>query len=105
MTVEQARAKLGDLVIAAMRGETTVITRYGKPAAMITPFSQEPAMTITLTDVRDQVSRFLSESQHGDDFDADAIAETIRDRHGLIDIDDLEPEEFNAILAEHDTTA
>lgn len=45
VTVEQARAKLGDLVIKAMRGETTVITRYGKPVAQITPYTQESAMT------------------------------------------------------------
>lgn len=48
MTIEQARAKLGDLVIAAMNGQPTTITRYGRPAARIVPV-EEPAMTsITL---------------------------------------------------------
>jgi prevent-host-death family protein len=43
VTIEQARAKLGDLVIAAIRGETTVITRYGKPAAALVPIDSECA--------------------------------------------------------------
>jgi prevent-host-death family protein len=47
MTIEQARAKLGDRVIAAMNGQPTVITRYGRPAAMLVPFVKEPAV-ITL---------------------------------------------------------
>lgn len=42
MSVEEARAKLGDLVINAMRGESTVITRYGQPAATISPYTEEP---------------------------------------------------------------
>lgn len=37
MSVQDARAHLGDLVIAAQHGETTVITRYGKPVAVIAP--------------------------------------------------------------------
>jgi antitoxin (DNA-binding transcriptional repressor) of toxin-antitoxin stability system len=40
MTVEQARAKLGDLVIAAMRGDTTTITRYGRAVAQIGPITE-----------------------------------------------------------------
>ena len=45
MTIEQARAKLGDLVIKAMAGQSTVITRYGKPVAQIAPFKEPgPAM-------------------------------------------------------------
>jgi prevent-host-death family protein len=35
LSVEEARARLGDCVIAAMNGQPTVITRYGRPAAMI----------------------------------------------------------------------
>lgn len=36
--IEDARSSLGDIVIAAAeRGEHTVITRYGKPAAVIVP--------------------------------------------------------------------
>jgi prevent-host-death family protein len=37
VSIQEARAQLGDLVIAAQNGETTVITRYGKPAAVIAP--------------------------------------------------------------------
>ena len=47
MTIEQARARLGDRVIAAMNGQLTIITRYGRPAAMLVPYVEEPAMTAT----------------------------------------------------------
>lgn len=43
----EARASLGDLVIRAQGGEPTVITRYGKPAAMITPVGEQ-FRTVTL---------------------------------------------------------
>lgn len=34
--IEEARAKLGDLVdIARLAGEPTMITRYGRPAAVV----------------------------------------------------------------------
>lgn len=40
MSTETARARLGDLVLDAMRDETvTVLTRYGRPAAAIVPLS------------------------------------------------------------------
>lgn len=42
-TIEQARAKLGDLVIAAMHGEETTITRHGRPAARIVPMGPPPS--------------------------------------------------------------
>jgi prevent-host-death family protein len=39
--MEDARAKFGDLVDRArLAGETTVITRYGKPVAAIVPYSE-----------------------------------------------------------------
>jgi antitoxin (DNA-binding transcriptional repressor) of toxin-antitoxin stability system len=47
MTVEQARAKLGDLVIAAMRGEITIITRYGDPVAQIGPIVGQRPLSAT----------------------------------------------------------
>jgi prevent-host-death family protein len=37
VNLKQARERLGDLVSAAERGETTVITRRGKKAARIVP--------------------------------------------------------------------
>lgn len=38
VSIETARAKLGELVaLAQLAGETTVITRYGKPAAVLVP--------------------------------------------------------------------
>lgn len=43
VTIESARATLGDLVARAqMTGESTLITRYGKPAAVLVPVSQSP---------------------------------------------------------------
>lgn len=46
MSVQEARAKLGDLVIAAKeRGEVTVITRYGAPAALLMPYEDAPEAT------------------------------------------------------------
>ena len=43
VSIQEARALLGDLVIAAQRNkETTVITRYGKPAAIIAPVPDIP---------------------------------------------------------------
>jgi prevent-host-death family protein len=43
VTVESARAALGDLVARAqMMGESTLITRYGKPAAVLVPLSLSP---------------------------------------------------------------
>jgi prevent-host-death family protein len=42
-TIETARATLGDLVARAqMTGESTLITRYGKPAAVLVPISLSP---------------------------------------------------------------
>jgi prevent-host-death family protein len=38
----EARASLGDLVIRAQGGESAVITRYGKPAAMLTSVGEHP---------------------------------------------------------------
>jgi prevent-host-death family protein len=43
LSIQDARAQLGDLVIAAQSaGEVTVITRYGKPAAIIAPVPDPP---------------------------------------------------------------
>lgn len=62
ITIEQARAKLGDLVIAAMNGQPTTITRYGRPAAMLVPYVEEPAV-ITLYETNSD----LLVMAHGDD--------------------------------------
>lgn len=43
--IEEGRKRFGDLVIAAEKtGQVTIVTRYGKPAAAITPV-KEPAVT------------------------------------------------------------
>jgi len=107
MTVEQARAKLGDLVIKAMQGESTIITRYGKPVAQIVPFAdQEPAMPVTLEDLRDRITASIT--ANGDEFakgiDVDAVAEEIRDTYGSVAIDDIDADEYWAIVAKQDAT-
>jgi prevent-host-death family protein len=43
----EARANLGDLVIRAQGGEPVIITRYGKPAAVLMPVGEQ-AHTIDL---------------------------------------------------------
>lgn len=106
MTVEQARAKLGDLVIKAMLGESTIITRYGKPVAQVVPFTQESAMSVTLEDLRDQIAASIT--ANGDEFangiDVDAVAEEIHDSYGSVAIDDIDTDEYWAIVAKHDAT-
>ena len=42
LTVLEARRDLGNLVLDALAGKTTVITRYGKPAAVLQPVSAHP---------------------------------------------------------------
>lgn len=49
MSIEQARAKLGDLVIAAMNGQTTTLTRYGRPVARIVPIKERTMTETTYT--------------------------------------------------------
>jgi prevent-host-death family protein len=102
MTIEQARAKLGDLVIAAMRGESTVITRYGKPRAQIVPI-EEPAMQTQ--DLAYQISLTLGD--HVADFDIDGIVEEIGDTYGrdIPDLDAVPADEYWTIVKRHDTTA
>lgn len=46
-TLLEARPLLGNLVVRAQGGESVVITRYGKPAARITPVGEQ-ARTIEL---------------------------------------------------------
>lgn len=53
ITLEDARAKLGELVDRArLAGESTVITRYGKPAAMLVPISDAPGAAAGAADVQ-----------------------------------------------------
>lgn len=115
MPIEEARKCLGDLVIKAMAGETTILTRYGKPVAQITPYAAlEPAMTVSLSDLRDQINVSITANgpEHAEGIDVEAIAEEIRDTYGLIDINakdsDGEPiidhDEYWAIVRKHDAT-
>jgi len=42
INLKEARKRLGDLVNAAERGESTVITRRGRKVARIVPVDREP---------------------------------------------------------------
>jgi prevent-host-death family protein len=54
ISIEDARPKLGDLVDhARIAGQSTVITRYGKPAAVLTPV---PAASETETDAQQRLA-------------------------------------------------
>jgi antitoxin (DNA-binding transcriptional repressor) of toxin-antitoxin stability system len=46
-TTEEARAKLGQIIIDALAGEHSVITYHGIPAAMLISIYQAP---VTVTD-------------------------------------------------------
>jgi antitoxin (DNA-binding transcriptional repressor) of toxin-antitoxin stability system len=44
ITQKDGRERFGDLVIRAMNGRTTVITRYGRPVAQIGPIAEIPIL-------------------------------------------------------------
>ncbi|GAA4221584.1 antitoxin (DNA-binding transcriptional repressor) of toxin-antitoxin stability system [Streptosporangium album] len=53
--IEDGRKKFGDLVIAAQtHGKTTIVTRYGRPAAMITPVPLHIALRDITVEAIDQ---------------------------------------------------
>lgn len=84
MTVEQARAKLGDLVLDAIRGNETVLTRYGKRVARIVPLV--PTTYSYAIEVSDDGQIWMPESDdtigHVTDTDPpDEIAAEILGRH------------------------
>lgn len=54
--MQEARRRLGDLVKAAERGESTVITRRGKVVARIAPATDKPLRGLPdLTEFRETV--------------------------------------------------
>ena len=57
---------------------------------------------ITMNDLRDQITRSLTDQADG--IDVDAVAETIRDRYGLVDIDSIDSAEYWEIVRSHDDT-
>ncbi|NEB71234.1 hypothetical protein G3I39_29830 [Streptomyces fulvissimus] len=57
----------------------------------------------TRAEIAHQVSTTLGD--HAADFDIDAITEEITERYGLVDIDAIDSEEYNALIERHDTTA
>lgn len=102
--IEDGRKKFGEYVIAAeLRGEITIVTRYGRPAAAIVPIDlipQEHAMT--RQDLTTAVTTTLGD--HPDTFDVDGIVEEIGSTYGwdIGSIDDVPSEEYRQIVERHD---
>lgn len=40
MSADQVRVKWGDVITATLRGESTIVERYGKPVSVVVPFEQ-----------------------------------------------------------------
>jgi hypothetical protein len=58
-------------------------------------------MTFTARDLRDQIVTATDASDG--DYDVDAIVEEIVEKHGAVDIDTLDTDEFWAIVGKHAT--
>lgn len=96
------------------RGRPLLPRNTREPFAQITPYTQEPTMTVTLTDMIEKIGASVSAngSELAEGIDVQAVAEEIHDTYGLIDIDakgeDGEQvipfEEYWAIVAKHDAT-
>jgi hypothetical protein len=56
-------------------------------------------MTFTSRNLRDQIITATNASEG--DYDVDAITEAIIDKHGAIDIDTLDPDEFWTTVSDH----
>lgn len=78
-SIEEARAKLGDLVSAARAGQTIIITRNGKPAAQLIAIVAQGGITMRrLTTDRDAKAQIVaaiegSGESGADGYDLDAI--------------------------------
>lgn len=84
LTVLEARRDFGNLVLDALAGQTTVITRYGRPAAVIAPVPDGRQAIRTRTEQLSDYFRLLiglaataEDKQHRDDF-FDRIERAIR---------------------------
>lgn len=58
-------------------------------------------MTFTSRDLRDQIVTATDASDG--DYDVDAIVEEIVERHGAVDVDTFDTDEFWAIVGKHAT--
>lgn len=54
------------------------------------------------SDLRVQIERSLTDQAQG--VDVGAVADEIRDRYGLVDIDSIDHDEYWAIVRKHDAT-
>lgn len=79
-------------------GGEVVIEHYNRPIARIVPI-EEPTMTFTSADLRDQVLRATDASDG--EYDVDAITAEIVERHGAVPVDDIETGEFWEIVGKH----
>lgn len=79
--IEEARAKLGDLVLAAQqRGEVTAITRYDRPAAvLVNPDWYESAISL-IGEFRPHLGRFEVVHKDGDPRNNDPSNLELRER-------------------------
>ncbi|MYR45058.1 hypothetical protein [Streptomyces sp. SID5910] len=59
-------------------------------------------MTFTSRDLRDQIVTATDASDG--EYDVDAITEEILEKHGAVDVDTLDTDEFWAIVGKHATT-
>ena len=67
MSSDQARQKWGELITSAVRGDTTVIERYGKPLAVLVSHDQWQEAQRQLREMRaDEAARhgeFISDAE------------------------------------------
>jgi hypothetical protein len=61
-------------------------------------------MTITDRDLRNQIQEVIDAGE-GDSIDVDGVYDEIHRAHGLVNLDDVDTDEFWTIVAKHDTTA
>lgn len=106
MPIEEARKQLGDLAIAAMHGQTTVLTRYGRPVAMLVPYTPKESK-MTYEELRNQV--YASVTANGRELaegvDIDAVSDEIWNKYdNLNSIDDIADDEYWVIVRKHDAT-
>ena len=69
-SVRDLRARSGDLLKDAERGQLAIITKHGRPVALVTPYPQEPADLIGVLKDRIEIHGDLLST--GIAWDADA---------------------------------
>lgn len=78
MSSDNARQKWGELITSAIRGDTTVIERYGKPLAVLVSHDRWQETQRQLRELR------ADESAHRGEFISDAELEAGLKERGLL---------------------